>query len=126
MISGRPAAALVVDTSGSISDKDLALALAIIKNATSHADLTIYACDTEATRVNRLAPGCMVGGGGTDMMNGIRAALAGKPKPFAVVVITDCYSPWDATAPEVPVVILTSNPAQAPAWAKVVTIEGGF
>lgn len=123
LISCRPSAALVIDSSGSMTDKDLALAIAITRSALRACDLSIFACDTEAKRVERLAPGSIVGGGGTDMMNGIKVALENKPRPHAVIIITDCYSPWDSEAPPVPVVILTANPDQAPKWAKVIEVE---
>ncbi len=118
----RPSIAMVIDTSGSISDDELASAIAITRSAARMADLTIFACDTVATRVRRITPDSLIGGGGTDMREGIRVALASRPSPGAIVVITDCESPWEESSPGVPVIIVTANPKHAPAWARVVEL----
>jgi hypothetical protein len=57
---------------------------------------------------------------------GIAAALATKPKPAVIVVLTDGYTPWPSSPPKgtrVIVGLLGDHPPQAPAWARAVRID---
>jgi hypothetical protein len=136
----RPRVAVVVDTSGSMSDDLLARCLSEIDGALAAVpgvQLDAVACDTEATltpNVRRVAqlkrPGALRGGGGTDLRVGIRVAC--ERKPHALVVLTDGYTPWPATKPEglrggFVVGILDPRDADearqlAPSWASGVVI----
>jgi predicted metal-dependent peptidase len=71
--SAPPTVACVVDTSGNIQE---------VRHA------------SEIT---------FTGGGGTDLRPAGRAVAATRPPPDLVVILTDGYTPWDATPP-------TSNP----------------
>ena len=55
-------------------------------------------------------PSALVGGGGTDMMAGIRMAIREGAK--AVVVITDCQTSWGWEPLAVPVIV-GANPGAA-------------
>jgi Mg-chelatase subunit ChlD len=44
-------------------------------------------------------------GGGTDLREGIKAALALRPRPDLVLVLTDGQTPWPDHRPSVPIVI---------------------
>ena len=57
---------------------------------------------------------------------GIDAAMALRPRPSVVIVLTDGYTPWPAAAPRsatVVVGLLGPRPPEPPSWARVVHIE---
>jgi predicted metal-dependent peptidase len=106
----KPRVACVVDTSGSISDRELAHALTEVRAVLEalRIPITIIPCDAvpyEAIRVFHGSDWLKVqqglrGGGGTDMVAGLNAALSLKPKPEAVIVLTDGHTPFPATRPK--------------------------
>jgi predicted metal-dependent peptidase len=64
--------------------------------------VAVYACDSavaEVQRVWRAKDAKLIGGGGTDMRVGIKAAATATPKPQLIVVLTDGYTPWPAHPP---------------------------
>ncbi|CUU36131.1 Predicted metal-dependent peptidase [Armatimonadetes bacterium DC] len=111
----RPRVACVVDTSGSISDRELTQALAEVRAVLEQlrVPITIIPCDAvpyEAIQVMRGSDWLKVreglrGGGGTDMVAGLQAALELTPKPDAVIVLTDGYTPFPTERPKDTVVI---------------------
>jgi predicted metal-dependent peptidase len=106
----KPRVACVVDTSGSISDRELAHALTEVRAVLEalRIPVTIIPCDAvpyEAIRVFHGSDWLKVrqglrGGGGTDMVAGLNAALSLKPKPEAVIVLTDGHTPFPAMRPK--------------------------
>jgi len=106
----KPRVACVVDTSGSISDRELMQSLAEVRAVLEalRIPVTIIPCDAvpyEAIRVFHGSDWLKVrqglrGGGGTDMVAGLNAALALKPKPEAVIVLTDGRTPFPSTRPK--------------------------
>jgi len=109
----RPSVACVVDTSGSMSSSELGRSLSEV-----HAVLrllgtavTIIPCDTASyppihvrTRadVERLKQG-LPGGGGTNLVVGIEAALTLRPAPDVILVLTDGYTNYPDKRYAVPV-----------------------
>ena len=99
-----PSIAVVVDTSGSMSEDELDRALteisAIVATVVPGDSVRVLSVDTVVhtdqqihnTRQIRLA-----GAGGTDMAAGIAAAA--EADPDAIVVITDGWTPWPRTRP---------------------------
>ena len=89
-----PRIALVLDTSGSMGDSDIATALGVVVdacNAIGH--VTAAACDSESYEAVEVR--CvddlrdyLKGGGGTDMVAGIAAAADGQPDAIVVVILT--------------------------------------
>jgi predicted metal-dependent peptidase len=131
-----PRVAVVIDTSGSVDDDLLDVALGEVHGCLRSLGvrrelLTLYATDTHAHKIDK--PGSrrvrLEGGGGTDMRVGIATALAAKPSPDLVVVLTDGFTPWPSRRPAAKVVIgLLGTPEadlhrKPPAWAKVVHID---
>jgi predicted metal-dependent peptidase len=119
--------ACVVDTSGSMSPADLARALAEVRGVLESLRCPIHVlpCDEvprEAIRLFtqsdtlRLLHDGMVGGGGTNMVAGIEAALELRPLPDMVLVLTDGFTPWPPRTYRTPVVfgILAEDHGQVP------------
>ncbi|MDW8052688.1 MAG: VWA-like domain-containing protein [Armatimonadota bacterium] len=105
----RPRVAVVVDTSGSISDRELTQAMAEVRAVLEQlrTRITIIPCDAvpyEAVQVLtrrdwELMRGKMKGGGGTDMCAGIEAAKRLMPPPDAIIVLTDGHTPFPDKPP---------------------------
>jgi predicted metal-dependent peptidase len=75
--------------------------------AVPDSNVTVLAVDAAVQTVSRVRDVRdvrLAGGGGTDMAMGIHAALAGKPPPQTVIVLTDGYTPWPDTPSPVPVI----------------------
>ena len=96
-----PRVTVIVDTSGSMEQSDLALALGVIGNALRSlpdprglrvlAGDTAVACAKNVFRPEQIE---LNGGGGTDMAAMIVAAAEERPAPKAILVVTDGYTGW--------------------------------
>jgi hypothetical protein len=96
-----PRVTVIVDTSGSMEQSDLALALGVIGNALRSlpdprglrvlAGDTAVACAKSIFRPEQIE---LSGGGGTDMAAMIVAACAERPSAKAILVVTDGYTGW--------------------------------
>lgn len=137
-----PEVAVVCDTSGSMSDDLLSHVLAevdgLVKSiglARNH--LRVLSVDAAVKSVQRVADARalqLVGGGGTEMGAGIRAAARLRPRPSVIVVLTDGFTPWPDSPPgRIPVVVALIGGEHArrgrvwapPEWARVVRIDVG-
>lgn len=127
-----PNVALVLDTSGSMSDDMLGQCLAEVGGVLrslgiARKSLRVVCCDAQpyvAQRVLDARDIELLGGGGTDMGAGLTFAAEMKPPPDLVVVLTDGFTPWPARAPagiRVVVGLLDSSGA-APDWADTVLV----
>lgn len=121
--------AVVVDTSGSMSNKELAQALAEIEavlKAGGHNGVTVLSCDAAVhmtQKVFKTQEIKLVGGGGTSMTVGLRAAEALRPRPHVIILVTDCETDWPS-AMSIPLIVArTSKGSPAPAWARCVDVE---
>jgi hypothetical protein len=117
-----PRVTVIVDTSGSMEESDLALALGVIGNALRSLPdprgLRVLAGDTcvaAAKNVFRPEQIELSGGGGTDMSALIVAAAEERPAPKAILVVTDGYTGWprEPVGPRV-VACLTRKPHYCP------------
>lgn len=134
----RPSIAVVRDTSGSMSERDLQAATSEIVAIAARLringpDLRILDVDAAVhtvrgyTGARTLAE--VTGRGGTDMCVGIAAAIDLHPRPSTVVVVTDGGTPWPDARPEVPVVAALVGTgarecaASVPEWATLVLID---
>jgi predicted metal-dependent peptidase len=127
-----PELAVVCDTSGSMSDELLAMALAevegLLRSLGLARQLRVLACDTAvapAQRVTSARQVSLVGGGGTNMGAGIAAAHALRPRPAVCVVLTDGYTPWPSGGPKgmrVVAALLGDDAPSAPEWARSVRV----
>ncbi|MGD0558765.1 MAG: VWA-like domain-containing protein [Streptosporangiaceae bacterium] len=126
-----PEVAVVCDTSGSMTDGLLALALAEVEGLLRALGLSLrlLACDAAVSSVRRVTSVrdvILTGGGGTDMGSGIAAAERLRPRPGVTVVLTDGFTPWPPFAPKgmrVVCGILGAHGSTGPAWARSVRIE---
>jgi predicted metal-dependent peptidase len=131
----RPEITIVEDTSGSMDDRDLALVRGTVDSIcqSQGAQVTAIQCDTNVTKIERISTGRTIefaGRGGTDMRVGIRAALLQRPRPDAVVCITDGETAWFENQEEmdgVRLVIALVRPRETlqwepPDWARVVVV----
>ena len=128
---------VICDTSASMSEELLGQALTEIDGLLSSAGVRpdavrVFTCDVDPTPAQRVRSSReieLVGGGGTDMAEGIRRAVELRPRPDVIVVVTDGYTPWPDEAPRgsrVVVVILgegVPEPPAAPLWAHKVRVS---
>ncbi len=129
----RPTVAVVVDTSGSMSDPMLAQVLGEISGLLTSLGvgrdrLHVVCCDAQAYQAQRVFNARdvrLLGGGGTDMGAGLDATAALRPHPDLVVVLTDGHTPWPARAPAGSKVLvgLLDPTGSAPPWATRVLID---
>jgi len=127
-----PQVALVIDTSGSMSDSMLGQALAEVTGVlrslgVARRNLRVIACDAQAyevQRVRKLGAIRLEGGGGTDMGAGLDAAAALRPRPDLIIVLTDGFTPWrPAPPPGIRVVVgLMDRRGSTPGWAETVLV----
>lgn len=132
-----PQVAMVLDTSGSMSDRMLSQCLGEIGGVlrslgVARRSLRVVCCDAQAYEAQRvLSAGevALLGGGGTDMGAGLAHAAALTPRPDLVVVLTDGFTPWPAQPPPgVRVVVgLLDRAGHTPPWAQpvLVDVDGG-
>lgn len=138
-----PDIAIVCDTSGSMTGDLLGRVLAEVEALLQRVGLRgtavrVLTCDAQVHAVKRVSRASQIellGGGGTDMGEGITQALALRPRPSIVVVLTDGFTPWPTEAPrgvKVIVGLMEGRRGMAgwmhrvpapPSWAKVVRIS---
>jgi len=132
MASYRPRVAMVFDTSGSMGDDDILASVSegvgLVRKAGVE-EAWLVACDTRPTTPTKMKGvtaksirEVLVGGGGTDMGAGIRAAA--KVKPHLTVVFTDLDTGWPEAKPdgagEVIIVGVRKSSCPTPDWARKV------
>lgn len=120
--------AVVLDTSGSMADPELGRRVlseveGICRAVRSRVE--VLSCDTEVHArqiVTRAKEVRSIGGGGTDMVVGIREAERVQPKPVAIVCITDGETPWPHRPGSVPLIVclVRRSVKPIPQWAQVV------
>jgi predicted metal-dependent peptidase len=131
-----PEVAIVLDTSGSMGEEQLTGALAEVDGILTRVGLStrrvsVLSCDAAVgaiTQVTRSSEVQLVGGGGTDMGEGIAAAVCLRPRPQVVIVLTDGYTPWPAGPPAGVSVVVglvgldSTGTPEVPRWARAVRI----
>jgi predicted metal-dependent peptidase len=107
MFRNLPNVAVVVDTSGSMSQQDIDQVLSeaqgiLCSCGVADDSITLLTVDTAVTvckKINRIPNGLAYRRGGTDMRIGIDAAIGLKPRPDLIIVLTDGYTPWPEHPP---------------------------
>ena len=130
-----PTIAIIIDTSGSVQDKEITEFLSEVDGIASAngiaQGITVIPCDSQVGAVQKIrsisgiADIKLSGGGGTDLRVGIAAAESLKPQPKIVIVLTDGYTPWpESIDPHIEKLIIccsvTESVANAPSYAAVI------
>jgi len=137
-VSPRTPIVTIIDTSGSMSERELAQAIAEVKGIVRSGGHTTYilSCDAEVHTVTKVWGDTLphekiklVGGGGTNMVEGLRWAQKNVTPPPIAIILTDGYSSWDgADEIKIPVIccLIGKNRAAKetiPAHFDVVEVE---
>ncbi|BCJ40081.1 hypothetical protein GCM10010168_29390 [Actinoplanes ianthinogenes] len=133
-----PRVCVVIDTSGSVSDEELGIALlevaAIGRAVGGRRELLgVVSCDAAAGVAVPICRGegiPLIGGGGTDLRAGFASAL--RTRPDVIVALTDGWTPWPGSPPPCRTVVglfrrrvredLDHTVPCPPEWARVVKI----
>lgn len=128
-----PTVAVVIDTSGSMSDDMLAQILGEVGGLLSSVGIArnrlhVICCDAKAYAAQRVLKAqdvALLGGGGTDMGAGLAATETLRPRPDLVIVLTDGHTPWPHRPPGRSRVLvgLMDRTGSVPDWATSVLIE---
>lgn len=132
-----PCVGIVLDTSGSIGDDTLDMYLSEIRGIFSavgvSSGLWVLPTDSKVHEVAKIKSFDLTklrikGGGGTDMSEGIYAALKIRPRVNIVVVLTDGATPWPEKKPVGSILylaILTSKGYQkyVPDWMTSIVMD---
>lgn len=128
-----PRVAIVVDTSGSMGEGELAMALGEITGVLREVGVrgnrvAVLACDADVHAVSRVMAAEQValdGGGGTDMRVGIAAALAMPDRPRIVIVLTDGFTPWPEENPSCRLIaaLIGEEAPAPPRWVETVLVD---
>ena len=132
--SRLPEISLVLDTSASMSEELLGQALAEIDGLMCAAGirfnlLRVFTCDSVAgtpQRVRRSSDLNLIGGGGTDLGQGINAAVQTRPLPDLLLIMTDGWTPWPESVPNgvrAVAVLINDDPPVTPDWLERVEIR---
>lgn len=129
-----PRVAVVVDTSGSMGEGELAAALGEVTGVLREVGVrgnrvSVLACDADVHAVSRVTATEQVtlgGGGGTDMRVGIARALATPERPGIVVVLTDGCTPWPDESPSCRLIaaLIGTEAPHPPSWIETVRVPG--
>jgi len=128
-----PRVTVIVDTSGSMDQRDLGLSLDLIGNVLNgfriRDGLRVICGDESIGSVGQVFSPKQVelaGGGGTDMRPLIAEAAQAKPQPGVIVVCTDGYTPWPSEPVGVPVVACITHESAmhaVPFWMDAVCLQ---
>jgi predicted metal-dependent peptidase len=128
-----PTVAVVIDTSGSMSDDMLSQVLGEVAGLLSSVGvgrnrLHVVCCDAQAYQSQRVLKARevrLLGGGGTDMGAGLAATNELRPRPDLVIVLTDGHTPWPPGPPGRAKVIvgLMDTTGSVPDWATSVPVD---
>jgi len=128
----QPEIACILDTSGSMGRDAIARALGQVQSILRELAipaLTLLQWDAARADVRRVSNARRVeilGGGGTDMTSAIAEAEGLRPRPAAIIILSDGESPWPAIRPRTPVILARVRQSEwrLPSWLPVIEIGG--
>ena len=133
MVSPTPEVAIVIDTSGSMSEDELRMALAesqgVLTSLGLGKSVTVFSVDAAASqpqKVTSVKNIKLTGGGGTDMRIGIAAAEENNPKLDLIIVMTDGETPWPEAKNKANVIACLTQQSSysgVPGWIETVVIR---
>lgn len=133
MVHPNVRVSVVIDTSGSMSEKALGKAVTevggILKSHVGSEGVSVFSVDAAVSSAKKVFTKKQIelsGFGGTDMRVGVEAVDNQKPRPDFCVVITDGWTPWPDSAPKTKLIIALTEPDmkhKCPAYAKTIVIE---
>lgn len=133
MVGYEPTVSVVIDTSGSMSSKELSQAVAevggILKSCGIKRGLDVISVDAAvggAQKVFNKNQIKLAGGGGTDMSVGIEYVADNRPETDVCIVITDSYTPWPDKKPkgmDVISVLTDGDEDSVPNWISTIKVE---
>ena len=131
-----PQIATVIDSSGSVSDADLSVALgevaSVLRQCGQRDGVSAIVCDAGVGFAKRITDARkieVIGRSGTDMRVGIAHAGTMKPRPHTVIILTDGHTPWPSEPPRgmgLIAVLIGQGRAKAnsvPTFIKVVEVD---
>ncbi len=132
--SRLPEISIVLDTSASMSEELLSQALGEIDGLMSAAGirfnfLKVFTCDSVVGKpqiVRHSSDLNLIGGGGTDLSQGIDAAAQSYPPADLLIIITDGFTPWPESCPNgirAVAVLINEDPPTTPDWLDRVEIR---
>lgn len=127
-----PRVLMIVDSSGSMSQRDLGIALGLIGKVLNGFRLRdgvrVMVGDSAVHSVEKVFDPKKLeikGGGGTEMDSLLVEAAKFTPRPQLIIVATDGYTPWPAHAIGIPVIacLTQADPAASvPNWMKKIVL----
>ena len=138
-VAPLPRITVIIDTSGSMGQRQLGLALGTVRKVLQsfriRDGIHIVTGDTkgQTTTLCLADPRCidLAGGGGTDMAEIVEQVLEDKPRPQLILVITDGWTPWPEQDPGIPVVACITGASsslpdeyQPPGWITILELNG--
>ena len=129
-----PEVSVVLDTSASMNEELLADALSEIDGLLSTGGIRfesvrVFTCDSEAgspQKVRKASDIQLIGGGGTDLSQGILAAVQTRPSPDLLLVVTDGGTLWSESPPSrtrTIAVLVGEDPPSTPDWLERVVVK---
>ena len=125
MVGHSPRVAVVIDTSGSISQEELNVFMSELKGILDSMEypVRVIVADAEIHSnklVRSLGEVTLTGGGGTDMTVGIAAAK----KEEVIIVFTDGYTPWPEPGElEARLIAVVTTGVEVPEWIKTIRFK---
>jgi len=129
-----PEVSIVLDTSASMNEELLADALSEIDGLLSTGgvrfeSVRVFTCDSEAgfpQKVRKASDIQLIGGGGTDLSQGILAAVQTRPSPDLLLVVTDGGTLWPESPPRrtrTIAVLVGEDPPSTPDWLERIVVK---
>jgi predicted metal-dependent peptidase len=125
-VLARPALLVAIDTSLSMTARELAEVARHLTLLAEHAMITVAECDVEVTRMYPFAGtlGEVAGRGGTDLRPVFAEGCLGRTKVDGVIYFTDGDGPFPQEAPRVAVLWVLTKPASfACPWGERASLE---
>jgi predicted metal-dependent peptidase len=125
-----PQIAMLIDTSGSMSEHELGLAVAEVDGVlrSMGCPVTVISNDAEVGAVKKVRKKgeiSLVGGGGTNLGPGIEKSMELKPKINFLIIVSDCDADWGTARPKFPVICVKvgNSRSKPPEWMKTIEVD---